>query len=482
LTNYSEAMGKNKPHTHRPRSNSSHRSNAHRYYFVMIIITEFYIFIFPESPGSSKGDSGRDSRESNVDQNNKESLGSNNREGHGSRWDQTKKSHKWSSGQNRPSREHIGQPRDRSEFYNDGYNINPNHGYSQNKTSQHYPSYPYYYPPYCQGEYMPPPMWPPYYHPQFNYQHSNEGNSNGNNYNSYQNGTGGFHQFYSMPPPLLPSFGMFRNNQTNKTSPRQTKTNGESVEEEEEPAPPGSEAAREKERADIAKRLMEMDKKPPESKTETSPKPSPIIKSPQSSSRPTKKTANKTKNQEKTQKRPAIGQVSDVPSKKANTSELNANILSKIAAMGQEEIKGIVNNPQSAKSQEILKALMNHYRELKGVELDKRRLLAPTSSNSSGSYNAVFSNVDAIEIADLPQEIITQLNNFLGCNLLGLQSGPQTFEEIVLESDSAEGQENGEQFMGPTDQFQPELRVQDPEKILEELVMIDLRIQADMHR
>jgi hypothetical protein len=360
--------------------------------------------------------------------------------------------------------------------------------------------YQYYYPRMYNGEYLQPPMWPPFYHPRFNYDYTSERPSssqqtlqNCDNYQSY----------YPMPPPLLPpNFGFFRNKHKNSSAakPPEFPVSAGGNSRNDEPAPLGSEAARERERTEIANRLMGLDSsktatgREPEKSAQSkqSSAPLPNKKSPAPSAKSTKKISpiiSKQKNSDKPSKRPAASTngSSGIPSKKTNTNELDFNILRQITAMGKEEIKGIVNNPQSAKSQDILKALMKHYRELKGIELDKRRLLAPTASTSAHAYNnPVLSNVDSIEISDLPMEIINQLNNFLGCDMFGLEDAPQNNmdEVVLLDQEPAETPEAAQQqqFAEVGGTYPEPPRSNDPEKILEELVMIDMRMQADLHR
>lgn len=355
--------------------------------------------------------------------------------------------------------------------------------------------YQYYYSRLYDGKYLQPPMWPAYYHPHFNnYQYNSDrplSQQSSQDCDNYQ-------PYYSMPPPLLPpNFGFFRNKNQN-SKPATEFSPIDSSSRKDDPAPLGSEAAKERERTEIANRLMGLDsnktpigrdsEKAAQNKLSSALLPSKKLPP---SSRTTKKispTISKQKHSDKPAKRPATSTNSNsaIPSKKANTNELDFNILRQITAMGKEEIKGIVNNPQSTKSQDVLKALMKHYRELKGIELDKRRLLAPTASTSAQSYNPVLSNVDSIEIADLPMEIINQLNNFLGCDMFGHESTPQNqLDEVVLlepepeETPEASQQEQFTEFNG---QFSEPPRTNNPEKILEELVMIDMRMQADLHR
>jgi hypothetical protein len=364
--------------------------------------------------------------------------------------------------------------------------------------------YQYYYSRMYDGEYMQPPMWQPFYHPHFNYNYNSERPSlsqqTSKDCDNYQ-------QYYPMPPPLLPpNFGFFRNQHQNSSAAKPPEFPGKAPNEggksrKDEPAPLGSEAARERERTEIANRLMGLDNKktPPgceatqAAHNNKSSAPLPSKKPTGPSTKLTKKispTISKQKQSDKPSKRPAASSngSSGIPSKKTNTNELDYNILRQITAMGKDEIKGIVNNPQSAKSQDILKALMKHYRELKGIELDKRRLLAPTASTSAQAYNnPVLSNVESIEISDLPMEIINQLNNFLGCDMFGLEDTPQNQvdEVVLLEAETAETPEVGqqqEQFAEVGDAYPEPPRTNNPEKILEELVMIDMRMQADLHR
>ncbi|XP_059477197.1 uncharacterized protein LOC132197724 [Neocloeon triangulifer] len=356
---------------------------------------------------------------------------------------------------------------------------------------QYMPYPPYYYPPpYLQSKYAPPSLWPPFYHSNF------AAGIHGSNSNSNV----GFQNYYGIPP-MPPPFGMFRNtpheiNQRDGNRQDPTHKNQEA----EEPPPLGSEAAREKERAAIAERLKQFDKKPCGEVAKQSKKPSTPTSPVKSSSTSVKSTSASKKpltkskpREEKSLKRPSSNSASEVPNKKSSNSDVNKDIAHRISSMGLVEIKNLVNHPQSVKSQEILKALMDHYRTLKGVELDKRRLLAPTTSSSAPSCNQVLSDVDSIAIADLPQEIITQLENFLGCDLFTPVEF-QPSEEIALDqlnspplnthSDTPLVVEEPQLVSdNPSINEMPENEnIRDPEQILEELVIIDMRIQAEMHR
>ncbi|CAB3387767.1 Hypothetical predicted protein [Cloeon dipterum] len=255
----------------------------------------------------------------------------------------------------------------------------------------------------------------------------------------------------------------------------------------EEPPPPGSEAAREKERAEIARRLQDFDKNPaaPSGEKEEKEKSLPKEKSKpaaasQSSAKkpagaPGKARPKDDKAPNKTLKRPATSCSSEVPKKNKKANELDEDIAKRISAMGVNKIKNLVNNPHSVKSQEILKALMNHYRELKTVELDKRRLLAPTSVDNSASFDA-----NSIGISDLPPEIISQLEKILGCDIFQSAEQAQADDEVCIVSPDPQQSNNNQVANGhqETGNCQPS----EPVQILEELVFIDLRIQSDISR
>ncbi|CAB3361812.1 Hypothetical predicted protein [Cloeon dipterum] len=293
--------------------------------------------------------------------------------------------------------------------------------------------------------------------------------------------------FFPFPPPHFHGVRQFNGPQEDGSENNETSKQTREEKEVEEPPPPGSEAAREKERAEIARRLQDFDKNPaaPSGEKEEKEKSLPKEKSKpaaasQSSAKkpagaPGKARPKDDKAPNKTLKRPATSCSSEVPKKNKKANELDEDIAKRISAMGVNKIKNLVNNPHSVKSQEILKALMNHYRELKTVELDKRRLLAPTSVDNSASFDA-----NSIGISDLPPEIISQLEKILGCDIFQSAEQAQADDEVCIVSPDPQQSNNNQVANG--DQETGNCQPSEPVQILEELVFIDLRIQSDISR
>ncbi|XP_065342753.1 uncharacterized protein LOC135941298 [Cloeon dipterum] len=302
---------------------------------------------------------------------------------------------------------------------------------------------------------------------------------------------GNFQQLFTNRPPSLlslpfqPPPGVRQCNGPQEDGSEKSETSDKTrKEKEEEPPPPGSEAAREKERAEIARRLQDFDKNPvapsgekekslPKEKSKPAATSQPSAKKPVGA--PGKARPKDNKAPDKTLKRPATSSSSEVSKKKKKANELNEDIAKQISAMGVNEIKTLVNNPHSVKSQEILNALMKHYRELKTVELDKRRLLAPTSVDNSASFDA-----NSIGISDLPPEIISQLEKILGFNIFQSAEQVQADDEVRIVSPDPQQSNNDQVANG--DQETENCQRSEPVQILEELVFIDLRIQSDISR